>query len=225
MRATLHTPHRGGPGRDACSREVATVVATVGFKPPRLRRGASIVSHRSPRVAGLVHVSLVTVPKMGLTREIRNFEHLYRHKLRPNYGTWHDTSRLWVLGRTREASPGSYATVVEHTSGASTTAAESALFDSFEFMGEHHKDRLFLSRQALKWIPRLHYTGRRGSQDSTNASNCDITDIWTKREIGNFEHLSRHNPRSDCGTWRNIPRIWVHGGTRKASSGWFGLEG
>jgi len=167
-------------------------------------------------------VSLVTVPKMGLTREIRNFEHLYRHKLRPNYGTWHDTSRLWVLGRTREASPGSYATVVEHTSAASTTAAESALFDSFEFMGEHHKDRLFLSRQALKWIPRLHYTGRRGSQDSTNASNCDITDIWTKREIGNFEHLSRHNPRSDCGTWRNIPRIWVHGGTRKVFRGGLG---
>ena len=216
MRATLHTPHRGGPGREACPREVATV----GFKPPRLRRGTSFVSHRSPRVAGLVHVSLVTVPKMGLTREIRNFEHLYRHNLRPNYGTWRDTPRLWVLGRTREASPGRFVTGVEHIWGFDHRGRSSALFDSFEFMGEHHKDKwLFLSRQALKWTPRLHYTGRRGSQDSTNASNDDITDIWTKREIGNFEHLSRHNPRPDCGTWRNRPRLWVHSGTKEASPG------
>ena len=222
MRATLHTPHRGGPGREACPREVATV----GFKPPRLRRGTSFVSHRSPRVAGLVHVSLVTVPKMGLTREIRNFEHLYRHNLRPNYGTWRDTPRLWVLGRTREASPGRFVTGVEHIWGFDHRGRSSALFDSFEFMGEHHKDKwLFLSRQALKWTPRLHYTGRRGSQDSTNASNDDITDIWTKREIGNFEHLSRHNPRPDCGTWRNRPRLWVHSGTKEASPGWFGLKG
>ena len=76
------------------------------------------------------------------------------------------------------------------TPGGSTPAADSALFDSFEFMGEHYKDRwLFLSRQALNWVPRLYYTGHRGSQDSTNASGGDIADIWTKREIGNFEHL------------------------------------
>ena len=50
-----------------------------GFEPPIPRRGASIVPRRSPRVAGLVHVSVVTVPKMGITREICNFvfEHLY----------------------------------------------------------------------------------------------------------------------------------------------------
>ena len=48
-----------------------------GFEPPSPRRGASIVPRRSPRVAGLVHVSVMTVPKMGITREICNFEHLY----------------------------------------------------------------------------------------------------------------------------------------------------
>ena len=62
-------------------------------------------------------MSLVTVPKMGLTREIRNFEHQYRHNLRPIYGTWRDTPRLWILGRTREASPGRFVTGVEHIWG------------------------------------------------------------------------------------------------------------
>lgn len=67
------------------------------------------------------------------------------------------------------------------TPGGSTPAAESALFDSFEFMGEHYNDRwLFLSRPALNWVPRLYYTGHRGSQDSTNASGGDIADIWTQ---------------------------------------------
>eukprot|EP00964_Phaeocystis_antarctica_P051463 scaffold30024_cov97-Phaeocystis_antarctica.AAC.1 len=63
-------------------------------------------------------------------------------------------------------------------------------FDSFEFMGEQYKDRcLFLSIQALEWVPRSFYTGHRGSQDSTNASGGDIADSYTKREIGNLGHL------------------------------------
>eukprot|EP00964_Phaeocystis_antarctica_P010114 scaffold5535_cov94-Phaeocystis_antarctica.AAC.1 len=62
-------------------------------------------------------------------------------------------------------------------------------------MGEHYKDRwLFLSIQALKWVPRSFYTGHRGSQDSTNASGGDITDSCTKREIWQLGALVTTQP-------------------------------
>ena len=35
--------------------------------------------------------------------------------------------------------------------------------------------------------------------------------------ISNLKYLYRHNYRSDYGTWRHLPRVWVLGGTRKAS--------
>eukprot|EP00964_Phaeocystis_antarctica_P012473 scaffold6872_cov65-Phaeocystis_antarctica.AAC.1 len=93
-RATL-CPPRGSDGG------MHTVFRSSG---PKL--GVSNVPNRSPRVAGLTHASVVTDSENGITREIRNFEHLCRHNLRPNYGTWRHTLRIWVLGRTREASPG-----------------------------------------------------------------------------------------------------------------------
>ena len=37
--------------------------------------GPNLVSNRLPRVAGATHAGVVTVQKMGSTREISNFEH------------------------------------------------------------------------------------------------------------------------------------------------------